>query len=240
MPSRLFSQPAIPWRPGSPRPRLCLRRLPHVVCSDYLNNPNRIPEWEQRLRRSRTRYEGRPSGFSLIRLVAPHRTLGVLDRFRAVLAGADPHGVLNSDDEDLAVAALAVAASTGDRQLVDHRCHDLRFHDRLNLEPRPKRYVHGRPAVLLGIAALGAASLDLCDRHTRHAALVQHVLDLLQPFVADDRDDHLHVESTSVRRHAGDTSFCLAGTVSWLGCGLTVGVSAGRQTPPGTGMNDSG
>ena len=33
----------------------------------YPDNPNRIPELEQRLRRSRTRDEGKPSGFSLMR-----------------------------------------------------------------------------------------------------------------------------------------------------------------------------
>src|SRR5439155_2769285 len=43
------------------------------VCKSLLRvatqkNPNRMPEWEQRLRRSRTRDEGKPSGFSLIYL----------------------------------------------------------------------------------------------------------------------------------------------------------------------------
>src|SRR2546429_7492234 len=45
------------------------------VCKSLLRvatqkNPNRIPEWEQRLRRSRTRDEGKPSGFSLINSVS--------------------------------------------------------------------------------------------------------------------------------------------------------------------------
>src|SRR5439155_3156560 len=39
-----------------------------LQCLGYSNNPNRIPEWEQRLRRSRTRDEGNYSGFSLIPL----------------------------------------------------------------------------------------------------------------------------------------------------------------------------
>src|SRR5438552_966698 len=218
------------WRPGSPRPQLCLRRLPNVACSDYLNNPNRIPEWEQRLRRSRTRDEGKPSGFSLISLVPPHGAFCVLDRLGTVLACADPNGVLDSDDEDFAVADLTVPGPPGHGQLVDDRRHDLRLHDRLDLQARPKRDVHGGSAIFLRVASLGAATFDLRHRHARHAALVQHVLDLLQPFVTDDRDDHLHVESAPVRRHAADTSFCFAGTASPLGCGcgLTVGVSAGR------------
>src|SRR5882672_3791782 len=128
--------PTSRWRPGSSRPQLCLRRLPNVARSDYLNNPNRIPEWEQRVRRSRTRDEGKPSGFSLICLVAPHGTFGMLDRFGSVLAGADAHRVFDSDDEDLAVAHLTVSGASGDRQLVDHGRHDLRLHHRLDLEPR--------------------------------------------------------------------------------------------------------
>src|SRR5438552_18317491 len=46
------------------------------VCESLLRvatqrNPNRIPEWEQRLRPSRTRDEGKPSGFSLISFSLP-------------------------------------------------------------------------------------------------------------------------------------------------------------------------
>src|SRR5256885_1566964 len=86
------------------------------------------------------------------------------------------------------------------------------------------------PAVFLRVAALGSASLDLCDRDAGHTAFVQHVLDLLQPFVTDDRDDHLH-RAAPVQRHTGDTSLRWSGTVSWSGWGLTVGVSDERMTP---------
>src|SRR5438034_2499233 len=41
-------------------------RLPSGASSGFSNGPNPVPEWEQRLRRSRTRDEGKPSGFSLI------------------------------------------------------------------------------------------------------------------------------------------------------------------------------
>src|SRR5439155_14588935 len=159
----------------------------------------------------------------------PHGAFGVLDGFGTVLAGADADRVLDADDEDLPVSHLAVARAPGDGKFVDHGRYDLGFHHRLDLEPRPERDVHRGAAVLLGVAALGATSLDLRHRDPRHAALVQHVLDLLQPFVADDRDHHLHRESTSIRRrHAGDTSLWVEGVGSNSGCGLTVGVSAGR------------
>src|SRR5438045_9475358 len=102
---------------GSPTHRI---ELPTQI------NPNRIPEWEQRLRRSRTRDEGKPSGFSLISLVAPHGALGVLDGFWAVLTRPDAHRVLHPDDEDLAVPDLTVAGPPGNRQLADHRDDALR------------------------------------------------------------------------------------------------------------------
>src|SRR5437879_8196899 len=167
-------------------------------------------------------------GFPSYLLVAPHGALGVLDGFCSVLASANAHRILDSDDENLAVADLTVPGPPGYGQLVDDRRYDLRFHDRLDLQARPKRDVHGGSAILLRVASLGAASFDLRHRHARHTALVQNVLDLLQSLVTDDRDDHLHVESAPVCRHAADTSFCVAGTASPLGCGLTVGVSAGR------------
>src|SRR5438552_10804793 len=169
-------------------------------------------------------------GFPSYLLVAPHGAFCVLDRLGTVLASANAHRVLDSDDEDLAVADLTVPGPPGHGELVDDRRHDLRLHDRLDFQARPERDVHRGSAIFLRVASLGAATFDLRHRHARHAALVQHVLDLLQPFVTDDRDDHLHVESAPVRRHAADTSFCFAGTASPLGCGcgLTVGVSAGR------------
>src|SRR5438552_5777206 len=65
-PSYLSVYPALFWRPGSPRPRLCMNVCKSLLRVATQKNPNRIPEWEQRLRRSRTRDEGKPSGFSLI------------------------------------------------------------------------------------------------------------------------------------------------------------------------------
>src|SRR5947208_15001075 len=160
--------------------------------------------------------------------VPPHGAFAVLDGFRSVLAGPDPDRVLDADDEDLPVPHLALAGAAGDSELVDNGADDLRLHHRLHLEPRTERDVHRGAAVLLGVTALCAAALDLGDRDTRHAALVQHVLDLLQPLVPDDRDHHIHRQSASVRSHAGCTSCCAVPTGSRSGCGLTVGVSGWR------------
>src|SRR5437773_7613845 len=107
-------------------------------------------------------------------LVAPHRTLAVLDRVGPVLPSPDADRVLDPDDEDLAVADLAVAGPPGHRQLVDDDAHDLRLHDCLDLEPRSERDVHRLAAIRLGVTALGAAALDLGHRHARNPAIVQH------------------------------------------------------------------
>src|SRR5690348_2650788 len=168
---------------------------------------------------------------SLSYLMSPHRPLTVLHGLWAVLAGADAHRVLDADDEDLAVAHLTLPRAARDRQLVDHGADDLRSHHRLDLQARAQRNVHRPSAVGLGVAALRAATLDLGDRDAGNSALVQHVLDLLQALVADDRHDHLHrvaASIRSVRRHAGDTSWCAVAAGSGVWCGLTVGVSGWR------------
>src|SRR5213595_2609031 len=65
-PSYLSVYPALFWRPASPRPRLSMNVCKSLLRVATQKNPNRIPEWEQRLRRSRTRDEGKPYGFSLM------------------------------------------------------------------------------------------------------------------------------------------------------------------------------
>src|SRR5438094_7186810 len=44
-------------------------------------------------------------------LMPPHGALGMLDGLWAVLAGADADGVLDADDEDLAVADFTLAGA---------------------------------------------------------------------------------------------------------------------------------
>src|SRR3989442_11174604 len=89
--------------------------------------------------------------------------------------GPDSTSVSDIDDEDLAVADLAVVAGArGFRELVDHRLHDFSLHHRLDLQARPQRDVDGGAAVLLRVAALRAAAFDLCHRHTRNTPPVKH------------------------------------------------------------------
>src|SRR5690348_6537168 len=121
-------------------------------------------------------------------LMPPHGALAVLDGVGPVLAGPDPDRILDTDHKDLSVADLSRTGPTGDGQLVNHGAHDLRLHHGLDLQPGAKRDVDRPAAIRLGVAALSAATLDLGHGHARDPALVQHVLDLLQPLVADDRD----------------------------------------------------
>src|SRR5712691_5275427 len=159
-------------RPGSPRPRLCLshsqassRAKFRTSPSIYRNGRSRIPLGSPR--RSRGGREGKPSGFSLISLVAPHGSFAVLHGFGAVFAGSDADSIFDRDHKDLAIADLAVIAGAGGfGELVDHRLHDLRLHDRLDLEARAQRDVNGRSAVFLRVSTLGAAAFDLGHRHT--------------------------------------------------------------------------
>src|SRR5579884_322203 len=166
--------------------------------------------------------------------VAPHGARRVLDGLGTALPGADADRLLDVQDEDLAVAHLAVLAGAGGAgDHVDHPLHDLVPHHRLDLEPRSERDVDGRSPVALGVAALGPAALHLGHGHAAHAAFVEDVLDLLQALVPDDRHHHLHALEASCLGTATGTSYP-------SGCGLTVGNSAGRYTPPGTGMKASG
>src|SRR5438552_17033407 len=73
-PSYLSVYPALFWRPGSPRPRLCMNVCKSLLRVATQKNPNRLPEWEQRLRRSRTRDEGKPFGWSQGVNAPPHET----------------------------------------------------------------------------------------------------------------------------------------------------------------------
>src|SRR5438477_10821371 len=117
-----------------------------------------------------------------------------------MLAGANPNCVLDADDEDLSVSDLSVVARAGGLcELADHGIDNLRLHHRLDLQSRPQGDVDRRTPVPLGVTALRAAALDLRDGHTGYAALVQHVLDLLQPLMANDRDNHLHAGDPSRR-----------------------------------------
>src|ERR1019366_3888852 len=66
-----------------------------------------------------------------VRSVAPVLGLEVVDGHVAPLPGPDAHGLLDGEDEDLAVADLAGAGGGGDR--LHHRLDPGVDHDRLHL-----------------------------------------------------------------------------------------------------------
>ena len=115
--------------------------------------------------------------------------MGLEDRL-ALLTGADAHGILDGQDEQLAVADRARAGVPQDH-LLDH-AHVLGLDHALELELRPQ--VHGelRAAVVLGDRLLPARALHLGDRDAREARLEQIGADRLEGLVPDVGDDHLH------------------------------------------------
>src|ERR1700730_7856497 len=92
-------------------------------------------------------------------LVPPHCAFGVLNGFGAMLAGANPDRVLDSQDDDLAVAHPARPGSHA--HLVHYGLDDFRTHHRLDLQARPEGDVDGRSAVLLRITPLSATPFHL-------------------------------------------------------------------------------
>src|ERR1035438_6138003 len=94
--------------------------------------------------------------------VAPVLGLEVVDGHVAPLPGPNPHGLLDGEDEDLAVADLAGAGGGGDR--LHHRLHSLVPDDRLDLYLPLKRDVDPGAPVHLGVAPLAATTQHLGDR----------------------------------------------------------------------------
>src|ERR1043166_7775371 len=83
------------------------------------------------------------------------------------LAGADAHGVVESHDEDLAVADLAGLGRRRDRLdgLLDHRG----VHCDLDLDLGQEAHGVFGAAIDFGVALLAPVSLDLRDGHPVHA-----------------------------------------------------------------------
>src|SRR5581483_4074468 len=109
------------------------------------------------------------------------------DRLHAELAGADPHHLGHGQHEDQAVAGLARVGGGDDR--LDGALGDVRRHHALDLELRQQADVRGRAPVVLGVALLAPAALDLGHVEAADPDLVERVLHLLQALVADDRLD---------------------------------------------------
>src|ERR1700679_2221572 len=113
-----------------------------------------------------------------------------LKRVVVGLAGADAHDLLESGDEDLAVAHLAGFRFGGDR--LDHGLRHRRFHRDLDLDLGQEAHGVFRAAVDFRVALLAAEALDLGDGHALDAKRRQRFAHLIQPERLDDRGDQLH------------------------------------------------
>src|SRR4051794_27990081 len=143
----------------------------------------------------------------------------------AGLARANPVGLLDGQDEHLAVADGAGAGVLEDR--LDDRLHVTRRHDALELDLRPQPVRQLGAPVALGDSLLTPGALDLRDRQGREPELEQLEPDRLEGLVPDERFDFFH-----------------AGTSRVVAPGATAGrtgVAAGAYpTSSGAGMNCSG
>src|SRR6185295_18981287 len=112
------------------------------------------------------------------------------NRVPAAIAGADPDRLLDVDHENLAVADAPGAGGILDRLdgVVDHRVLDHHFDFHLGQEVD---HIFGA-AVEFGMALLPTEALDLGDRDSTDAHLVQRVLDVVELERLDDRLDLLH------------------------------------------------
>src|SRR5919106_1588620 len=142
----------------------------------------------------------------------------------ALLARANPNGLLDGQHEQLPVANRA-GASVPQDHLLDH-AGVLALDDAFELELRPQVHGERRAAVVLGDRLLPAGALHLADREAREPGLEQVRPDRLEGLVANVGDDHLHAGASAV-------------TVCAAGAGRAAGV---ETSPPisDRGMNCSG
>src|SRR5690606_29600328 len=108
----------------------------------------------------------------------------------AALVGADSDGLLERDDEDLAVAYLASLGRLDDRlrRLAD----DVVLYGDLDLHLREEVDRVLAAAVDLGVALLAAETLYFRDGHAIDADLRQGLLSLLQLEWLDDGYNKFH------------------------------------------------
>ena len=108
----------------------------------------------------------------------------------SAIPGADSDGLLDVDDEDLAVADAAGAGGVLDRldDILGETVLDHHFDLHLGQEVD---HIFGA-AIELGMALLPAEALDLADRQPGDADLMQRVFDVVELERLDDRFDLLH------------------------------------------------
>lgn len=133
-----------------------------------------------------------------------------LERRSAGFAGADAHGVLDAQHEDLAVPDLA-----GGRRGLDrlHRRRSGRVVDhRLQLDLGHEIDLVLRASVDFGLALLSAVSLDLRDRQPLDAGLDERFAHVVQLEGFDDRNDEFHPPRSRSPTVAGPAPRMVAAT----------------------------
>src|SRR5580698_1408013 len=125
-------------------------------------------------------------------------------------AGADAHGVIEIDDEDLAVADLAGLRRRRDR--VDDLVDLIRRAGDLELDLGQEAHGVFGAAVDFGVALLAAIAFDFGDGQPLHADFGQRVADLVELERLDDGHDYFHV--TGLLSPTSAQSACCIAAVS--------------------------
>src|SRR3954452_21452534 len=105
------------------------------------------------------------------------------------LAGADPYGALQRDDEDLPVADLPGAAALAER--LDRRVDEVVGDGDLKAHLLRQGHLHGRAAVRLDALELAAVPLHPADRNAPDLGAVEGFQGVVRPLGPDDADDEL-------------------------------------------------
>jgi len=121
----------------------------------------------------------------------------LVQRSRAGFAGADPHGVLDRNHEDLAVADLAGAG--GGLHGLHGACHGGVVDDRFQLYLRHEVHLVFGAAVDFGLTLLPAIAFDFRDRQTFNARLDQRFAHVVELEGFDDRNDEFHQPCRNAR-----------------------------------------
>src|ERR671917_1148872 len=159
-------------------------------------NQNRMNSTFSSSTRASTSAARVPTSSGAIAIDAHLLFVGLEDEL-ALLARANPNGLLDGQHEQLPVADGAGAGVPQDDLLDGPGV--LALHDALELELRAQVDGELRAAVVLGDRLLPAGALHLGDREAGEAGLEQVRADRLERLVADVGDDHLHAVASPVR-----------------------------------------
>src|SRR5580700_388282 len=124
------------------------------------------------------------------------------------LAGTDPHGVIEAEHENLAVADLS--GLRRGRDGLDDLVHLIGSAGDFDLDFRQKAHGIFSAAINLGVALLAAVALHFGHREPLDANLGQRIADLIELEWLDDSHDYFHLlpllSSRALHRAAGGSA----------------------------------